>query len=330
MPINRTVWRWVYLVGGAAVLAALLWRLGVGPFIDGITMVDGHALIAAAVITLFTTVCGAWRWRLVARAIGVDIPLLAAVAAHYRSQFLNSVLPGGVLGDVHRGVAHGLDSGDVGRGLRAVAWERVGGQIVQVVLALTLLAVAPSPVQSSVPLLVAAVAVVAVVALIVFRALPGRRTSFWASALRATAADFRHALLGREVWPGVVLASCAVTAGHAAIFLIAARAAGSTVSPIRMLPLALLVLLAMSIPMNIAGWGPREGVAAWAFSAAGLGASQGVTVAVVYGVLAFVACLPGAAVLIVGRHRHRTRGVHSADSARTRQPAVDYEGTARG
>ena len=331
MPISRTAWRWVFVGCGAAVLAALVWRLGVGPFIDGITMVDGHALIAAAVITLFTTVCCAWRWRLVARGIGVDISLRAAVAAYYRSQFLNSVLPGGVLGDVHRGVDHGLNSGDVGRGLRGVAWERVGGQIVQVALALTLLALTPSPVRSFVPLLVvAALAVAAVGAAVVFRPLTGRGASFWARAVRAAAADFRHGLLGRDIWPGVVLTSCAATAGYAAIFLIAAEAAGLTVSPVRMLPLAVLVLLAMSIPANIAGWGPREGAAAWAFSAAGLGASQGVTVAVVYGVLTFVASLPGAAVLIVGRHRLRTDGVRSADSARPLQPA-DYEGSgARG
>ena len=49
---------------------------------------------------------------------------------------------------------------------------------------------------------------------------------------------------------------------------------------------------------NIGGWGPREGVTAWAFSAAGLGASLGVATAVVYGVMVFVASLPGAAVLV--------------------------------
>ena len=53
----------------------------------------------------------------------------------------------------------------------------------------------------------------------------------------------------------------------------------------QLVPLALLVLVAMGIPANVAGWGPREGVAAWAFAAAGLGASQGVATAVVYGVM---------------------------------------------
>ena len=42
-----------------------------------------------------------------------------AVAAYYRSQFLNVTLPGGVVGDVHRAVRHGVDIGDVGLGVRA-------------------------------------------------------------------------------------------------------------------------------------------------------------------------------------------------------------------
>ncbi|MGH2891735.1 MAG: hypothetical protein ACRDPM_00510, partial [Solirubrobacteraceae bacterium] len=50
-------------------------------------------------------------------------------------------------------------------------------------------------------------------------------------------------------------------------------------------------------------WGPREGVTAWAFGAAGLGAQRGVAAAVVYGVLVLVASLPGAVVLVVAWFR---------------------------
>ena len=56
----------------------------------------------------------------------------------------------------------------------------------------------------------------------------------------------------------------------------------------------------MGLP-NVAGWGPREGVAAWAFGAGGLGAQQGVATAVVYGVMVFVGALPGAIVMLVAR-----------------------------
>jgi hypothetical protein len=105
---------------------------------------------------------------------------------------------------------------------------------------------------------------------------------------------------------------------------VAAHAAGVTAAPVRLLPLALLVLLAMAIPLNVAGWGPREGVAAWAFAAAGLGASQGVTTAVVYGVMVLVAALPGAAVLLVGWLRRDVREtVAGAALVPTRREAAD-------
>jgi glycosyltransferase 2 family protein len=103
----------------------------------------------------------------------------------------------------------------------------------------------------------------------------------------------------------VALASALVVAGHAVTFLIAARTAGATAPASEMLPLALLVLLGAALP-NIGGWGPREGVTAWAFAAAGLGASLGVATAVVYGVIVIVASAPGAAVLAAG-WVHRAR-----------------------
>ena len=150
--------------------------------------------------------------------------------------------------------------------------------------------------------------------------------------MRTAGADIRDGLLARRAWPGILLASIVVVAGHTATFLIAARTAGSTVSPVQMLPLALLVLLAMGVPTNIGGWGPREGVAAWAFAAAGLGASQGVATAVVYGVMVLVASLPGAAVLVVGwLRRPRRRAPGREDPPDWRVPAAARsEGALRG
>jgi hypothetical protein len=106
-------------------------------------------------------------------------------------------------------------------------------------------------------------------------------------------------------WPGIALASAVVVCGHAVTFLIAARTAGVSASPSRMLPLALLAMAVMVVP-SVGGWGPREGATAWAFGAAGLGAGRGVTTGVVYGVMVLVACLPGAAVLVISWAR-RTR-----------------------
>jgi uncharacterized membrane protein YbhN (UPF0104 family) len=96
-----------------------------------------------------------------------------------------------------------------------------------------------------------------------------------------------------------MLLSTAALAGHVTLFVVAARAAGSTAPVTQLVPLVLLALLAMGLPLNVGGWGPREGVAALVFGAAGLGAALGLTTAVVYGVLALVASLPGAGVLLL-------------------------------
>lgn len=292
--MSRNAWARARPVGGAAILVVLLWRVGTGPFLDGLRLVDARAVAAATVIAALTTACCAWRWSVVAHGLGVPVTVREAVTAYYLSQFLNTTLPGGVLGDVDRGLRHGRRSGNTGLGLRAVAWERLAGQFVQVVLALGLLVVLPSPVRGSIPEVVAVVVVVAVGVALLGRALP-------AGILRAAVGDLRGAVLARTAWPVVLLASSLAVAGHALTFLIAARSAGSQASFTELLPLALLVLLAMGVPASIAGWGPREGAAAWAFAAAGLGASQGVSVAVVYGVMVLVASLPGAVVLLARR-----------------------------
>ncbi len=295
--MSRTWWAWGRLLGGVAIVGILFWRLGTGPFLAGVRAIDGWSVAAGAGIAVLTTVCCAWRWTLVARGLGVGLPLRTAVAGYYRSQFLNSVLPGGVLGDVHRAVHHGRGVGNVGRGLRAVAWERSAGQAVQLGLALLVLLLAPSPVRSAMPFVVGTIVAGVLVVVLIGGALPHSGPSRWARALRTAGSDIRHGLFARRAWPGVVVASTVVVACHVATFLIAARAAGSTASLWRVLPLALPALLAMGLPTNVGGWGPREGVAAWAFGMAGLSADQGVTAAVVYGVLVLIASLPGAAVM---------------------------------
>jgi uncharacterized membrane protein YbhN (UPF0104 family) len=303
--VRRATWRWLHLAIAAATLGFLVWHLGTGPFLDGLRAVDGWALAAASALAVLTTLCCAWRWRVVARGLGVDLPLGAAVAAYYRSLFLNVTLPGGVVGDVHRGISHGRDTSDMGRGLRAVAWERTAGQVVQVVLTVAALLILPSPIGVVGPLLALAVIAAAMALALAARARPSAGGSRWAR-LRGTAArDLRDALLARRAWPAIASASALVVAGHAATFLIAARSAGATAPLSEMLPLALLVMQAAALP-NVGGWGPREGVTAWAFAAAGLGASAGVATAVVYGVMVFVASLPGAVVLLTGERWTRT------------------------
>jgi uncharacterized membrane protein YbhN (UPF0104 family) len=317
------------LAAGVAVLWFLVREVGAAPFEDGLRAVTWQAVVAAITLTALTTVCSAWRWRVVARALGADIGLSAAVCAYYRSLFLNSVLPGGVLGDVHRAVTHGRSAGDVARGVRAVAWERLWGQVIQAVVTAVVLVTLPSPVRPALPYVLAGIAGVAGCTALVVGVAARRGRSRPARAARAVAADLRRGLLVPGVWPQLTLASLLVCAGHTATFVIAARVAGCTAPLGELIALLMVVQTAVVIPLSIGGWGLREGAAAWAFAAAGLGAANGVTVATLYAVIMLVAVTPGAG-LLMGDAIRRRRGLVRSGESRGPGPAPRTMEVARG
>ncbi|MEU9351241.1 lysylphosphatidylglycerol synthase transmembrane domain-containing protein [Streptomyces griseoloalbus] len=317
---TRTVRTRLGTLAGVAILAALFWRLGTGVFLDGLRRIDGATLLAALAIGLVTTVFSAWRWALVARGLGIRLPLGSAVADYYRALFLNAALPGGVLGDVHRAVRHGRSTGDLGRGVRAVVLERTAGQLALFTAGAVVLVTMPSPVRDEVrqaaPLVgLASLGGCAVVLALRMNRAPSRGRG---RGLHGMVAEAREGLCSRRSAPGVVVSSVVVLAGYVAMFVLAGRVAGADASVAELLPLAVLALLAMGLPLNVGGWGPREGVTAWAFGAAGLGAGRGLTVAVVYGVLGLVASLPGAVVLVVRWYA----GVRAASRPAEHRPSL--------
>ena len=307
------------LAAGVTVLWFLVRQVGAAPFEDGLRAVTWEAVVAAVTLTALTTVCSAWRWRVVARALGVDIGLPRAAWAYYRSLFLNSVLPGGILGDVHRAVTHGRRAGDVARGVRAVAWERLCGQVIQAVVTAVVLLTLPSPVRPALPYVLAGVTGAAGCAALIVWGAARRGRPRLARVAQAVVADLRHGLLVPRVWPQVTLASVLVVAGHTATFVIAARVAGCTAPLGELVALLMVIQTAVVIPLSIGGWGLREGAAAWVFAAAGLGAANGVTVATLYAVLMLVAVAPGAG-LLMGDAIRRRRGPRHSDESRGPDP----------
>jgi uncharacterized membrane protein YbhN (UPF0104 family) len=295
----RRAWPVLRLAGGLLVLVVLLGRFGTGPFSDAWRMTTWRSLVAALVLTALATVANAWRWRMVARALGAPLTVGGSIAAYYRSQFLNATLPGGVLGDAHRGVRHGRDAGDLGVGLRATVWDRLSGQVVQVGLLVVALSVLDTPLRRYAPL--------AVGGLVAFGLL-----AVWLGRRRGAAAFVGHdlrVLLRPAVAIRVTLASGASTAGHVGVCLVAMAAVGVHAGPTLLVSVALTVLVGSAVPLSVAGWGPREGVTAGVFALAGLGSTTGLTVSVVFGVLAAVATLPGVAVLVADAVVRRERPV---------------------
>ncbi|HEX6873142.1 MAG TPA: lysylphosphatidylglycerol synthase transmembrane domain-containing protein, partial [Micromonosporaceae bacterium] len=213
-------WAWVRVAVALSIIAGLLWRVGADAFLAGLRLVTWASVVTAAGLGLVTTLCCAWRWRLVSAGLGVPIPWRRAVGDYYRAQFLNLTLPGGVLGDVHRAVRHGQDAGDVGLGIRAVVLDRFAGQAVQAVIAVAVLCWLPSPVRDHMPVVAAGLLAAGLAALLFARLSPEDAPGRWRRMPRRLAGDVRLGLLAGGVWPGVLLASTVAVAGHLATFLL--------------------------------------------------------------------------------------------------------------
>ncbi len=270
---------------------------GAEPFLRGLAAISAPAVLAAFALAAVATMAATWRWRLLAGRLGLDLGWRAALAAYYRSQFLNTVLPGGVIGDVDRAVSHGRTVDRVAQAARAVAAERAAGQAVQLTLAVVVLAAVGS--WAYAPALVVLAGVILAGAIVVatsrrLRAMLARELEI----LRGAFGSIRTVVC-------VSLASTVVVAGHVATFLVACAAVGVDPGADRVAAAAVIAVLASSIPLNIAGWGPREGAAAWAFGAAGVGAAAGIAAATAFGVLAALAVAPGAVVVAVSLMRRR-------------------------
>ena len=300
MPNLGTVIR---LVVGLGLPVLLVVRLGAGGVVEALAGISGPVVAAALLLGALTTVAGAARWCVVARGVGLSLPLGEATADAYRATLLNSLLPAGVLGDVHRAVRHHRP-GD-GRGARAVVIERVAGQVVVVAVGAAVLFAQPAVVHAVVGpgLGFVAAGVVLLVAGVVGWLWTARRAARWRLGLVAAMRDVREGLGRWRTAPAVVLLSLVALAGLLALFVVAARTAGVTAPLGQLLPLVTVALLAMSVPLTVGGWGPREAVAAVAFAAVGLDPGQGLATAVVYGVLALISCAPGALVLLADAAR---------------------------
>ena len=291
----------IRLVVGLGVLIAVIAHVGTGPLLHGLLSLDGPTIVAAFVLAAAATIAAAWRWRLIAARLGVELRWSTVVAMYYQSQFLNTVIPGGIVGDVHRAVTVGRSAESIKRTARSVALERTVGQVVQLALALVVLAFLGAEFEGYLLAAVGIAVGVSVVALLVtiLVSAHGRR------ALLREAHELRVGLGSIRVSLQVVIASVILIGCHVATFAIATAAVGAEVPAPQLLALAFVVMLGASIPLNIGGWGPREGISGWAFALAGFGASQGVAASTLYGVLAIISFAPGAIVTVVLAARRR-------------------------
>jgi len=298
--VIRIVLRWALSLG---VLAALLLWLEPRKIAAQLAELDFVWLLPALLAATVPTLLSAWRWRFTAARLGLRLPARTALGDYYLAGFVNQVLPGGVVGDAWRAQRHASSSGRTGPAWRAVILERASGQLVVVLLAVLALLLHEPWREAIFSGLVdqagsgrRGLAWGLPLALAVLAYATRRR---WQPLLAVLGTDIRRALLARRAWPVQLFSSTLIVLCYLLTFALAGRGLGLELSVPHLMLLALPVLLAMLIPLSVAGWGFREGAAAgvWLFSA--LPPEQGVAASITYGLIVLLASLPGAWVLVL-------------------------------
>ena len=266
-----------------AVLGLLIWWADTGTIIDRLRHADLVWLgIAMATLTALTFLM-ARRWQIVAEALGIELPFSRALAEYYLAQFLNTVLPGGVLGDVGRAVRIRRE-GDLLRAAKSVVAERVIGQVTLFVLmAVGFFCALLVPGGIDWP----ALTWLGIVALICafFAAIAVARTD-------SSSGRFLRLIVDLLQQTRVLVYSLIIAALLIFSFYACARATGTVIATSDLLTLVPLILSAMLVPLSVGGWGWREGAAAALYPLIGASAAAGIATGIAYGAMITLAALP--------------------------------------
>ena len=268
-------------------------------------------LLATLIVTIQVALL-AIRWREIAAACGAYLALITALQFSFIGMFFNQVLPSTVGGDGARIWLFARQGAGWARATYSVLIDRVVGVFV---LALIVVACLPwtfelirDPVARGVLLLIGFGSIAATFLF----AIIGTWFQKWFDQWRLTrhlSAASRAALTlcGSSRSIGIVML-CSVTI-H--LFTIIAawcciKAIAAPVSFAQVLFLMPPVLLIVTIPISIAGWGVRESSMIVAFAYAGLAQSNGLTLSILFGAVSFVAGAVGGIVWITSGLRVRS------------------------
>ena len=274
-PRGRRLWLALRLLGTAAGFAYVAWITDLGQVVSTMTGLPPENLALALVASSLPLLLAGARWGLMLRTYGAPrVPgFWRLTRLHLVGLFYNTCLPGGVGGDVVRGVISRevYGAGGVTPAMTVVLLERVVGLAALMLLVAGAVALRPLPgARHALPWSAAGVA--AALALVAGVALVRRLADLLPGRLGRVAAH-----VPAMTWPAglalalllsVLLHLTITMAGHALLTAVAPRVtlAGTTI-------VVLVAMAASYFPLTVGGAGVRE-AAFVALSTAALGIAR--------------------------------------------------------
>lgn len=288
-----------FLVSGGLLLA-LARIIDIDSVVGRLTTLSPAWVFAALLLSVGQALLLAWRWRVTSGRLALELPFGVALSEYYLGNFLNQVLPGGIVGDASRAWRHARHESAPRPAVSAVVLERGSAQVIMTVTACFSIALLPLPAP-----LRATGALAAVGVLVGSVAFVSRTRS--SGPVGRLAEDARRAVTAGGVVTFQFVTGLLAVGSYIVTYLIAAQALDVTTHTGTLAPLVAPVLMTMLLPVSVAGWGVREVAAAALWGAVGLTPEDGVAISVAYGAIVLLSTLPGAVVLIAPVARIRDR-----------------------
>lgn len=304
--------RWLpWLVKGGISFGLIAWvlsKIDLASAWDQALGIDPAMATLAVVLMLAQVALGAVRWAMVLRALEAGFAWARTLAVYYIGIFFSIVLPGAVGGDAVRMWFSRRAGLSLATSVNSVMLERamtVFGLVLLVCLTQPILLdrLPDLPGAWVFPVLLA-VSVLGILVLATLDKLP-QSLHRWrlVRGLVLLAADTRKLFFH----PGWSLSTLVVAlAGHVnlsmAVYVLAAGL-GLDVHALDCLVLVPPVILIMTLPISIAGWGVRETAMVTAFGFVGIPDHSALVLSVLFGIVTMVTALPGGLVFLLAGGR---------------------------
>ncbi len=289
------------LLKAAFTVGALVWllhRIGTATLVESVRSVPGKAIAVVATLATLQALLSAIRWHLILRYLGIAVVLARSMQIYWIGMFATALLPGGVAGDGLRIWMLVRSGTELSPAVNSVLLDRLAalaGLILLIAVGLPYVddRIAPAHIR----LAVSAVLLVGLAAAFAI-GLWIRIPEYWLRfrvirAAMALLVDFRTLCKSSlHAFDLICLSMLSFIMALLVIFVLF-RSLGAPVGAIETMTLGSLVILAVTLPISLGGWGLREGTMVGLFGMIGIPPTTSLAVSVVVGLLSTAVSAPG-------------------------------------
>lgn len=304
----------IFFIAKFAVSVLLIWVIAanfeIGSAAERLKDIQFIYILGAFIIFIVLMINNTFRWQIVLTAIHAHLPFAIAAKILYIAIFFNQILPSTIGGDAFRMFLSRKAGVSLKGAVNGVMLERmatVTGLIFLVVVTqpFLLARIGDNPAKYAFPAL-AGLAVLGIAFLMLLDRLPERfQTWSLVRGLGHLAADTKKLFLS----PKYAIQAIALGAfGNILIALIAYMAAMALAIDVSVLDCLVLippVILVMTLPISIAGWGLREGAMVAAFGFVGVAEGDAFVMSILFGLINVVVALPGGLLWLKGGYTRK-------------------------